>query len=55
MLATWLAALLFLFALQSLLVVKLADRLSVSDVDQTTPASREASAAAPTDRYARAA
>lgn len=55
MLATWLAVLLFLFALQCLLVVKLADRLTVSDAAQDTPAPRATGAVEPAGRYARAA
>ncbi|MEH3118036.1 MAG: hypothetical protein PGN25_10705 [Methylorubrum populi] len=54
MLATWLAALLFLFAVQSLLVVKLADRLT-SDAAQNAPAGRSVEAPDAADRYARAA
>ncbi len=55
MLATWLAALLFLFALQCLLVVKLADRLTVSDAAQDAPTPRGTETLAPADRYARTA
>lgn len=51
MLATWLAALLFLVALQALLVVKLADRLSV----EAEPARTEGKTEAATGRYAQAA
>lgn len=52
MLATWLAALLFLVALQALLVVKLADRLTVSDTAQDQPDRRTKGA---NGRYAQAA
>lgn len=55
MLATWLAALLFLVALQALLVVTLADRLTVSDSAGDRPA-RSGREATETDAgYARAA
>ena len=49
MLATWLAALLFFTALQALLVVRLADRLTVTDAAQDAPVARAA------DPYARTA
>lgn len=55
MLATWLAVLLFLCALQALFVVKLADRLTVSDATQDAPAARGREAAETAERYARAA
>ncbi|GJE73696.1 hypothetical protein [Methylorubrum suomiense] len=50
MLATWLAALTFLFALQCLAVVTLADRLTIQEPD--LPAR---DAADPSENYARAA
>lgn len=55
MLATWLAVLLFLAAVQALFVVKLADRLTASDAAQDAPAARGSKALEPADRYARAA
>ena len=55
MLATWLAALAFLVAVQALLVVKLADRLTVSNAAQDVPTGRRTEALETTDRYARAA
>ena len=55
MLATWLAALLFFVALQALLVVKLADRLTVSDTAADNQAGRNAEAQQKAGRYARAA
>jgi hypothetical protein len=55
MLATWLAALLFFVALQALLVVKLADRLAVSDTAADHQAGGDAEAQPTTGRYARAA
>ncbi len=55
MLATWLAVLLFLFAVQALFVVKLADRLTVSDAAQDAPAARGTETIEGTGRYARAA
>lgn len=55
MLATWLAALLFVGALQALLVVKLADRLTVSDATLDNQAARNAKARKTTGRFAGAA
>ena len=55
MLATWLAALLFFGALQALLVVKLADRLTVSDAVPDHRATRDAEARKSAGRYAGAA
>ena len=55
MLATWLAALLFFGALQALLVVKLADRLTVSDATPDHQSARDARARKTTGRYAGAA
>ena len=55
MLATWLAALVFLVAVQALLVVKLADRLTVSSAAQDAPTGRGTEALDTADRYARAA
>ncbi|MEN3210017.1 hypothetical protein PUR23_08215 [Methylorubrum populi] len=55
MLATWLAVLLFLCALQALFVVKLADLLTVSDATQDAPTARGREAAETAERYARAA
>ena len=55
MLATWLAALLFLVALQALLVVRVADRLTVSGAAQDVPTIGNTEAQQTADRYARAA
>lgn len=55
MLATWLAALLFFVALQALLVVKLADRLTVSGRGRDGQADRGTKTKQTADRYARAA
>jgi hypothetical protein len=55
MLATWLAALVFLVAVQALLVVKLADRLNVSSAAQDAPTGRGTEGLETADRYARAA
>jgi hypothetical protein len=55
MLATWLAALLFFGALQALLVVKLADRLTISDATPDNQAARDAKARQTAGRYADAA
>ncbi|AMB44267.1 MULTISPECIES: hypothetical protein [Methylobacteriaceae] len=55
MLATWLAALVFLVAVQALFVVKLADRLTVSSAAQDVPTGRGIEAPQTSGRYARAA
>ena len=55
MLATWLAALLFFGALQALLVVRLADRLTVSNAAQDPQSVRDPEGPQTTNRYARAA
>lgn len=55
MLATWLAALLFLVALQALLVVKLADRLTVPETAQDHPAQPDRETRGANGRYAQAA
>ncbi|WP_200943197.1 hypothetical protein [Methylobacterium sp. Leaf123] len=55
MLATWLAALVFLVAVQALLVVKLADRLTVSNAADDVPTGRGTEALDSAGRYARAA
>ena len=54
MLATWLAALLFLVALQALLVVKLADRLTDSDTARDHAAQPGRAATGANGRYAQA-
>ncbi|HJE22427.1 MAG TPA: hypothetical protein K8W01_02045 [Methylorubrum populi] len=53
MLATWLAVLLFLVAVQALLVVKLADRLTVSDAAPVAPSAKTPNLVE--ERYAQAA
>lgn len=55
MLATWLAALLFFGALQALLVVRLGDRLTVSNAAQDPQSVRDPEGPQTADRYARAA
>lgn len=52
MLATWLAALLFLIPLQALLVVKLADRLTASEAARDRSAAPGRAAGGASGRYA---